>query len=248
MKKIICTVMCFVMFTTITTASAVYSVEHEDGNTYTEQDIDILQTYIKQQEAFKISANTMANSARELGFSEDSVVIQIAKERWETAHALSKSYQNIINQINAHWTAKEAEYPVATYIWRYLQNAGYNDYVCAGLLGNMMRESGGHTLNIQPYVYSSTRGYYGICQWSRSYGIHGASLDAQLALLVNTLPETMNSWGRLYRSGFNYAQFCNLQDAQQAALAFSKCYERGASYTHSSATRNAVKAYNYFMS
>lgn len=243
-KFIICTLTLLCALTP--TAFAGYSVQYDEETSYTYEDIDVLQTYIKEQEFFKDAAHNMADSARELGYEDTHMIITLAKSRYNEASEIQKSYQAVIDELNAHWNQKANEYPTAFYIWNYLKNAGYNDYVVAGLMGNMMRESGGHTLNIQPYVYSSTGGYYGICQWSRAYGIHGASLDTQLALLVDTLPETMNTWGRLYYRGFNYNQFCNLQDAQQAALAFSKCYERGASFTHSYGARNAVKAYNYF--
>ena len=40
------------------------------------------------------------------------------------------------------------EYPEAYKIWHYLKKLGYNDYVCAGIMGNIMAECGGQTLNI----------------------------------------------------------------------------------------------------
>ena len=40
------------------------------------------------------------------------------------------------------------KYPEAYKIWHYLKKLGYNDYVCAGIMGNIMAECGGQTLNI----------------------------------------------------------------------------------------------------
>lgn len=42
------------------------------------------------------------------------------------------------------------KYPEATEVWIYLRHSlGYNEYVCAGILGNMMAEVGGGTLNLK---------------------------------------------------------------------------------------------------
>ena len=77
------------------------------------------------------------------------------------------------------------KYPEAYKIWYYLKKLGYNDYVCAGIMGNIMAECGGQTLNIQPYIYNSTFEYYGICQWSLKYcpSVKDMSLDEQLKFL-----------------------------------------------------------------
>lgn len=42
------------------------------------------------------------------------------------------------------------KYPEATEVWMYLRyGLGYNEYVCAGILGNMMAEVGGGTLDLK---------------------------------------------------------------------------------------------------
>ena len=41
-----------------------------------------------------------------------------------------------------------------------MKELGWNDYVCAGIVGNLMAEVGGQTLNIDPQLGNS---YYGIC-------------------------------------------------------------------------------------
>lgn len=153
-------------------------------------------------------------------------------------------------RIEAMWAEKAGEYPVATQVWRYMkEELGWNDYVCAGVMGNMMAEVGGQTLNLQPGLYGhSGGGFYGICQWSGRYypSIQGASLDAQLDFLRDTVQKELNTYGYLFRSGMGYDEFCALTDAEDAALAFAKAYERCGSGSYGIRQSNALKALNYF--
>ena len=146
---------------------------------------------------------------------------------------------------------KSGEYPVATQVWRYMkEELGWNDYVCAGVMGNMMAEVGGQTLNLQPYLYGhSGANYYGLCQWSSRYypSIQGADVDAQLDFLASTVKKELDTYGYLFRSGLDYEAFCNLTDAEDAAMAFAKAYERCGSGSYGVRQRNAIKAYNYFV-
>ena len=137
-------------------------------------------------------------------------------------------------------------YDAAVQIWNYLHAIGCNDYAAAGILGNMMSECGGHTLELQWWIYD--HGYYGLCQWYYKYfpSVQGADLAGQLEFLGSSLPKTMNSYGYMYASGFNYNSFANIDDISAAALSFAKCYERCASWTYNSRVNNAYKAYHYF--
>ena len=142
---------------------------------------------------------------------------------------------------------RESEYPVAAEIWWTLKSYGYNDYVCAGILGNIMVEAGGQTLTIQPTIQTSK--YYGICQWSKKYypSIWGASLEEQCEYLHNTMEQQFKVFGKLYKKGFTFADFLNLTDEQDAALAFAKCYERCASEGYQRRQNCATKAYEFFV-
>lgn len=151
---------------------------------------------------------------------------------------------------DSSWAKKEAEYPVATYIWRYMKNLGWSDAVCAGIMGNIMAEVGGQTLNIQPYLYSSGGSYYGICQWYLPYttrNIAGAGLETQCNYLRDTIKREMNTFGYKYSSYMNYSNFLTLSSPSEAALAFAKCYERCSSSYYGVRQTNAQKAYNYFV-
>lgn len=154
-------------------------------------------------------------------------------------------------RIEAMWSEKSGEYPVATQVWRYMkEELGWNDYVCAGVMGNMMAEVGGQTLNLQPYLYGhSGANYYGLCQWSSRYypSIQGADVDVQLDFLASTVKKELDTYGYLFRNGLDYEAFCDLTDAEDAAMAFAKAYERCGSGSYGVRQRNAINAYNYFV-
>lgn len=182
----------------------------------------------------------------------------LVEEELIDVRGLINEYQEQISAIEAEearieamWSEKSGEYPVATQVWRYMkEELGWNDYVCAGVMGNMMAEVGGQTLNLQPYLYGhSGANYYGLCQWSSRYypSIQGADVDAQLDFLASTVKKELDTYGYLFRSGLNYEAFCNLTDAEDAAMAFAKAYERCGSGSYGVRQRNAIKAYNYFV-
>lgn len=140
------------------------------------------------------------------------------------------------------------QYPIATKVWNYMQNnLGWNDYVCAGVMGNLMAETGGQTLNLDPGLYYQS--FYGICQWSNKWypQIQGASLDAQLDFIAQTVKPIIDTYGKNYETGFNYDRFTKMTDSREAALAFAKCYERCNSKYYAVRLDNAVKAYDYFV-
>ena len=239
---------------------------------YTKEELTNL---ITETQSIKDNAHTMAESARNLGWKENDKLIKKLKEKWVDADADQKKYQekfDIILKEEAEaarkaeeeriaaqqaaeaarkaeeikWAAKAAEYPAATQIWRYMKAQGWSDYVCAGIMGNLMAEVGGQTLNIR-YTLSSGN-YYGMCQWSRGYSqVWGAGLETQCDFLRDTIKYEFDTYGFKYQKGFNFNSFLNMTDAQQAALAFAKSYERCGSGSYGVRQKNALKAYNYFV-
>lgn len=170
-----------------------------------------------------------------------------AEEERLAAEAAQKAAEEEARRAEeAKWATKAAEYPAATQIWRYMKAQGWNDYVCAGIMGNLMTEVGGQTLDIR-YTLSSS-GYYGMCQWSRGYSqVWGAGLETQCDFLRDTIKYEFDTYGFKYQKGFNFNSFLNMTDAQQAALAFAKSYERCGSGSYGVRQKNALKAYNYFV-
>lgn len=232
------------------------------NDNYSKEELTIL---ITEAQSIKDNAHTMADSARALGWEEDDKLIKELQEKWRKADEDQKNYQGQLDKIladeaeaarkaeeeriaaEAKWATKAAEYPAATQIWRYMKAQGWNDYVCAGIMGNLMAEVGGQTLDIR-YTLSSS-GYYGMCQWNRGCSqVWGAGLETQCDFLRDTIKYEFDTYGFKYQKGFNFNSFLNMTDAQQASLAFAKSYERCASGSYGVRQKNAVKAYNYFVS
>lgn len=237
----------------------------EGEQTYTK---DELMQLIAEQQDIKHHSSNMASSARELGWTDEDDLIKQLQNKWWNANDNEINYQAILNNIiaeearveaeriakeeeakraeEARWAAKSAEYPAATMIWKAFKARGWNDYVCAGIMGNLMAEVGGQTLNIKWNTQSAT--YYGMCQWSKGYtAVWGKDLQGQIDFLVNTIKYEFDTYGNKYKKGFNFNSFLNLQDCRAASQAFASCYERCGSASYGVRQNNAVKAYNYFV-
>lgn len=146
-------------------------------------------------------------------------------------------------------TIDNGKYPVATEVWEYMKALGWSDAVCAGIMGNMMAEVGGQTLNLRYDAYDKNKAYYGLCQWSGKYypQIQGADLKTQCDFLRDTIKKQIDIYGKRYASGMNYKEFLKLEDPKEVALCFAIAYERCSSATYSVRQTNAVKAYDYFV-
>lgn len=146
-------------------------------------------------------------------------------------------------------TTNKSKYPVATEVWNYMKALGWSDAVCAGIMGNMMAEVGGHTLNLRYDAYDKNKAYYGLCQWSGKYypQIQGTDLKTQCDFLRDTIKKQIDIYGKRYASGMNYKEFLKLEDPKEVALCFAVAYERCSSATYSVRQTNAVKAYDYFV-
>lgn len=222
-------------------------VEDSDGFVDT-RDLKELRTLMKECEANMTAAHDMAEAARALGYEESHDVIELASEEWERANELYMRYKEIYDEENAIWVVRAEEYPVATYVWQFLDDAGYNDYVIAGIIGNMMVECGGHTLALKPYIYSAD-GYYGLCQWSRGYQDRVGDTDTeyQCQFLLDTIVYEIDTYGHLYKRGFDYSSFISLTNEKDAALAFARSYERCGFISYGARRACATTAYNYFV-
>ena len=225
--------------------------EFEDPNlnTYTMAQLQVL---IEAERADQEAAHELAESARKLGWSEESEPIASAKNEWWNAQLAIEVYDARYKELyaeseEAKWATKAAEYPAATQIWRYMKDLGWNDYVCAGIMGNLMAEVGGQTLDIQYWLKGN--GYYGMCQWNKAYcnGVWGADLTGQCNFLRDTIKYEIDTFGYAYKKGFNLDSFLAMSNERDAALAFAKCYERCGSGSYTIRQNNAEKAYNYFV-
>lgn len=212
----------------------------------TTKDPNELKQLMADCESTMKTANIMAESARTLGYDEGHIIIALAKEDYGRAQKEYEAYYAVYDDIMKVWEERAVEYPAATQAWLYLYNLGYSDSVIAGIIGNMMVECGGHTLALNPTIYSKD-GYYGLCQWNKNYGIHGTSIEVQLDYLANSIEETFDNFGYLYQRGFDYSSFMSLTSEKEAALAFARVYERCTMFSYGARRACATTAYNYFV-
>ena len=228
------------------TVGSSYELKAEVHELKETDDINELNNLIADCASRMDAATQMAEACKALGYEEDDPVIKLAEEEYSNAESDMNYYQELL--ADAERILRENEYPAASTVWHYLtETMGLNEHVAAGILGNMMAEVGGQTLDLQ--VDCSGRGYYGICQWSRKYMVYditGSNLDTQLEYLNKTIEDEFAVFGDLYASGFTYQDFCNMQNAQDAAKAFAVVYERCGSGSYSVRKSNAVKAYEYY--
>ena len=149
-------------------------------------------------------------------------------------------------------TKLKTKYPEAQIVWDALIDYGLSPEVASGIMGNIMAEVGGQTLDFSEWGYWSRGTHYGICQWGGGRKANllnnfGPNLEDQVEFLLYELEREMNSYGYIYKTGFGYDEFIAMTDVEQAALAFAKSYERCSSKYYNIRMTNAKKAYNYFM-
>ena len=142
----------------------------------------------------------------------------------------------------------EEEYYYATNVWKYLRQRNFSQAAACGIVGNMMIETSGGTLNLEPYVYSPSGNYYGLCQWSLKYysGTKDLPFEYQLDYLLGSMPWEFKTFGWLYKEGFTYEDFITLEDPEEAAYIFAKVYERCGPASYDLRRNDALRAYNYF--
>ena len=183
--------------------------------------------------------------AIELEYGDTQDFLAVIYEDCQNYQSYIQYYEDKIDELNKLQQAKD--YPTAAYIWNYLKAQGWSDYVCAGIMGNIMQETGGRTLNIN-YTFDGN-GYYGICCWSKKYhpDVVGLDLEGQCAYLVETVEKIMNTYGKMYKRGYTFEDFLEAESIEEAANAFMVVYERPGYKKSPKRVRNGEKAYEYFV-
>lgn len=142
----------------------------------------------------------------------------------------------------------EKEYYYATNVWKYLRQRNFSQAAACGIIGNMMIETSGGTLDLKPYVYSKSGNYYGLCQWSKKYysGAFELPFEYQLDYLLGTISLEFKTFGWLYKDGYTLEDFLVIEDPEEAAFIFAKVYERCGQASYEMRKKAASKAYEYF--
>ena len=143
----------------------------------------------------------------------------------------------------------EQEHYYAAKTFEFLKQRGYSDAAACGIIGNMMIETCGGSLDLLPNIYNPTKRFYGLCQWSVKYYPEAVNLsfEEQLKFLDSTIIEEFEVFGKLYKNGFTYEEFISMSEPTSTALAFAKVYERCGSGSYDLRKQAAEKAYEYFV-
>lgn len=245
MKKSFRLICCF--FLIISFSCFTLAAENEDK--YSLEDFEILSEDLNTYQnliLWQEQCHDLAETLRSYDHDDNHYLIQDAKFQWYVYEDLKQNeYQKIKTLLECF-----EEYPVATYVYCYLTyTLGYSDEVAAGIIGNLMVEVGGRTLNLNHKLYSyGSRYFYGMCQWNKgAYSeIFDKGLREQCDFLANTIEYELDTYGFVYKSNYKYSNFLELNSAKDAALMFAKSYERCASSTYGIRQNCADIAYDYF--
>lgn len=237
MKKILVTLIALIMVSAIPCVAA--DIPFQMSN----RENTFISSKLEYYQSRKDFAHTVAEDAREMGYLETDSIIQTAKEKWYEADGSYKYYKN--------FEKKFEEYPIATICWIYLKDLGYTDYVVAGIIGNMMVECGGLTLDLNPYIYAGYYGnYYGLCMWYAPYYPDICEMDTigQLDYLASNIKYEVDAYGYFFYQGFNFDSLIKVNNVYDAAWGFGKAYERcGCEQCYPMRANCAYIAYEYFV-
>lgn len=146
------------------------------------------------------------------------------------------------------------EFPIAQEVWDTMKSFGWSDIVCAGIMGNMMRECAGNNFDLHWQAINKSSGCYGLCQWTPMYHhrVQGANIQEQLAYLKSSLENKEYSprGGRI-NYGDLLERLKSLETPEAVAREFFVNYEWIVNNHPSQASvrqrqANARRAYEYF--
>ena len=145
-------------------------------------------------------------------------------------------------------------YPEAQLIWNTMISWGWAPETCAGIIGNMMAEIGGGTLDLSDWNSNGGCGY-GLIQWTGSrrsllksrYGSY-PNIEQQLIFMRDELFGTNNTRQQVSSSVLNRIMNTNGNETPESiAFCFASNYERCASQYRARRQGYARIAYDYFM-
>ena len=146
----------------------------------------------------------------------------------------------------------ECEYPEATYIWNVMRSWGWSPETCAGIIGNMMAEVGGGTLDLSNWHSNGSSGY-GLIQWLNArrrliksrYGEY-PTIDDQLEYMRDEMMGTNNTpWQFSNTEQYNKVMYG--ETPEECAYAFACYFERCGEEYRWIRRSYARIAYEYFM-
>lgn len=224
-------------------------VERVEPTTYDEANAS-LEAAITRYEV----AITVLDGLTTLGYADDHPAAVMAKTDIENANADVEYYQEQFEiwEEKHKWEVRASEYPVATQVWLYMKNElGYNDIVCAGIMGNMMAECGGCWTSDLDWDIRSSSGY-GMIQWlggrrSQLFLVYGENptIEDQLNFMHDELYGTDGITWQV--SQWQLDKIMNASTPEECAYAFACYFERCAEEHRAPRRGYARTAYEYFV-
>lgn len=222
---------------------SVFSYVFYDGN---------LEPLLKQEKQFCVSEveireQIIAYSKQFNYFDEKNIYFQMLEQDIMSYTQYIYLYEQQLQSIYSAWETMPEPTDIKTtkdFIWAYLRNQGFNEYVSAGIMANIQAECA-----FQWNIYSPHYESYGICQWLLQFNdIANATLTEQLIFLTETMPKQFNNPGfnQSYKN-MDYNTFLALQDEKEAAAAFMLIYERPANINPAMRQDYATEIYKEFV-
>ena len=225
-------------------------VERVEPTTYDEANASLEKAIARQE-----LTNTVYQGLITLGYADDHPAVVMAKTDIENANADVVYYQEQFEiwEEKHKWEVRASEYPVATQVWLYMKNElGYNDIVCAGIMGNMMAECGGCWTSDLDWEAGKSGGPYGMIQWlggrkQQLFSMYGntPSIEDQLNFMHDELYGTDGVTWQVTQSQLD--KIMGAETPEECAYAFA-CYFERCGEGHRAPRRGyARRAYEYFV-
>ena len=198
------------------------------------------------------NAFAVYNGLKFLGYDDSHSAVQLALIEIDNTIKDCEYYLDKYNQVSQKWEKRKTEYPIATQVWLYMKDVfGWNDIVCAGIMGNMMAECGGcWTADLDWNV--DTKHGLGIVQWIGArkqllvdtYG-KAPTIEEQLLFMKDELYGTNNIERQVSTEELD--EIMNASTPEDCAFAFATYYERCAKKYRNPRRDYAKQAYDYFV-
>lgn len=192
----------------------------------------------------------------EAGYNYEEVQAQVDKilPKSVSKAVTSKTSSNQLTTSSPVTPVPSGEYPEARLIWNTMRSWGWPPETCAGIIGNMMAEIGGGTLNLSNWNSSGGCGY-GLIQWTSGraaaiknrYGQY-PNIEQQLLFIKDELFGTNGVSRQISDSALStIMNYSGYQTPESIAMCFATYYERCGQAYRARRQGFARKAYNYFM-
>lgn len=189
-----------------------------------------------------------------LGYMKDHPAVKLIETDIKNCEKDVEYYteQQALRQEEYNWQVRAEEYPAATEAWLYMKNEfGWNDIVCAGIIGNLMAECGGCWTQDLDWTINTKHGM-GMAQWLSgrrsqliaNYGENPSLVD-QLNFMRDELYGINGATKQVTDNQLD--KIMNAETPEDCAFAFATYYERCAEKYRYPRKGYARTAYEYFV-